>query len=259
MIPLYRAGGFLLFLAVANGQQDGELVGAGILQELVICAGLRGDAQAVLAVGEALGHLHDLLGGGAAGVVLHLHRLRVRLVLREVDAVRRIVPFHEQVRPRDDEVLARRNLAVHAPGTHVRHLVDDRTGGRLVQVEGHLLQRVQQRLAGGEGHAHLVLLRVELGRLAVEHAGEVQQVLPHAVHEALAARDGLHPLLVGKLEDVHDGLLAILGTLAHDVVRHVLVAVGAGYHGLGGEVARLGGQYVVVQVRVQDNLCHVYL
>ena len=222
--------GSALVLRLSYGEQDGEAVRARGLQQLVIGARLRGDAQEVLPVGEALGHLGDLLGVRAAGVELHLHGLGVRLVS-------------------DDDVLARGDLSVHALGAHVGHLVDDRAGGRHVQVEGDVFHRLQQRLAGGEGDAHAVFLRIEAGRLALERAGEVEQPLPHAVHEALAVDDSLHLLLVRQGEDVLDGLLAVLGALRHDVGGDVGVVVRAGDGRLGGVIARLGGQYIVVQVR----------
>lgn len=49
--------------------------------------GLGGDAQPVLAVGKRIGHLDDLLRGGAAREELGLDRLRVRPVFGEEDAV----------------------------------------------------------------------------------------------------------------------------------------------------------------------------
>ena len=247
---LNLAGSTAAARLIANGEQDGEAVGARCLQQLVIGARLRGDTQVILPIGEAVGHLHDLFRVRAAGEVLHLHRLGVCLVFREVDAHRRVAALHENIRPTDDDVLARRDLAVHALGAHVGHLVDDRAGGRQVQVEGDLLQRLQQCLAGGEGNAHTMFLRVEAGRLALERAGEVEQPLPNAVHEALAIRDGLHLLLVGQREDVLNGFLAVLGALRHDVGGDVRVVIRAGNDRLGGVIARLGGQYVVVQVRI---------
>lgn len=89
-------------IASASGtyrQEDGELIGTGILHQAVIRPRLRSDAQPVLPLGE----LRDLDNYLALGVTYDKGGFRWRgalLVLGEVDAYRWIIPLISSVLPK---------------------------------------------------------------------------------------------------------------------------------------------------------------
>lgn len=75
---------------------------------------------------------------------------------------------------------------------------------------------VAQQLSRCVGHTERVLRGVKLGVLPEERTAYGDDVLSHTVYHALPFGDGFHLLLVGKVEDVLDGLLPVLGTLLDD-------------------------------------------
>lgn len=56
----------------------------------------------------------------------------------------------------------------------------------------------------------------QTGRSPEERTAYGDNVLSHTVYHALPFGDGFHLLLVGKVEDVLDGFLPVLGTLLDD-------------------------------------------
>ena len=75
---------------------------------------------------------------------------------------------------------------------------------------------VAQQLSRCVGHTERVLRGVKLGVLPEERTAYGDDVLSHTVYHALPFGDGFHLLLVGKVEDVLDGFLPVLGTLLDD-------------------------------------------
>ena len=117
-----------------------------------------------------------------------------------------------------------------------------------MQVERDVFQCIQQLLALREGDSYFVFGRVEDGLFAFKRSAEVQQVLPDAVDDAFARGDGADLLVVGHAEDINDCFFAEFGSFTDNAIGDVGVVDSSCDLRLGGVVAFLFRQYVVVQV-----------
>ena len=123
-------------IASASGtyrQEDGELIGTGILHQAVIRPRLRSDAQSVLPLGE----LRDLDNYLALGVTYDKGGFRWRgalLVLGEVDAYRWIIPLDKQRAAEDDGRGVRSDMEVLLLRGRIREALDHRAHSGYVGV-----------------------------------------------------------------------------------------------------------------------------
>ena len=118
---------------------------------------------------------------------------------------------------------------------------------------------VAQQLSRCVGHTERVLRGVKLGVLPEERTAYGDDVLSHTVYHALPFGDGFHLLLVGKVEDVLDGFLPVLGTLLDDACCDFFVVQTACDACASGVVAFLLGHDVVVKVNIERDFfvcCH---
>ena len=104
----------------------------------------------------------------------------------------------------------------------------------------------------------MVDLRIEGGLLALERATDGRQVLPDAIDDGLALAQAGGLLLVGHFEDVLDGLLPVFRAFLDNAAGDVGVAQRARDGYLAGVISFSLGQWVVVQVNIQDScvFCH---
>lgn len=170
------------------------------------------------------------------------------LVFGEVDANRFVIPYDEQGVACDNGGGVRCEGRVDLSRGRVDDTVDHRAGGCYLQVERDVFQCIQQLLALREGDSYFVFGRVEDGLFAFKRSAEVQQVLPDAVDDAFARGDGVDLLVVGHAKDINDCLFAKFRSFANNAIGNIGVVDGPCDLRLGGIIAFLFRQYVVVQV-----------